>query len=206
MEPRKLIIILDPAHGKNIKGKCSPDKSHYEWEWSRKICKMLANKLPDLGFKVYYTNTSEDEIGLSRRVKNAECISCPSDCKKLLVSLHNNAAGDGSAWCGARGYEIYTSKGQTKSDKYADIIMTHLRHDFKSTEGIRERVDLSDMDYDKEQNFTVLTGDYSAVLIEWLFQDNQRDLEMLEDNNINQMFVSSLVKALMEIDTNLDLL
>jgi hypothetical protein len=28
---KKLVVILDNGHGKNTKGKCSPDKSLYEW-------------------------------------------------------------------------------------------------------------------------------------------------------------------------------
>mgnify|MGYP003469363273 CR=1 FL=1 len=41
----KLIVILDNGHGKNTKGKCSPDKSIYEWEWCREIACRVYEKL-----------------------------------------------------------------------------------------------------------------------------------------------------------------
>ena len=31
---RKLIVILDPAHGSDVKGKRSPDGTHLEYLWS----------------------------------------------------------------------------------------------------------------------------------------------------------------------------
>ena len=42
---KKINIILDPAHGKNVAGKRSPDESHFEYIWSRDRCKSLENKL-----------------------------------------------------------------------------------------------------------------------------------------------------------------
>lgn len=203
MITRQLVIILDAAHGEDVAGKCSPDKSHYEWQWSRKIIGMLMNKLPDLGFKVEITNPSKKEIGLSKRKENANSVLLPDPghSKKLLISLHNNAAGDGSKWTEAEGYELYTSRGSTISDKYAEIFIKHLREDFKGIIGIRERIDPL-----KEANFTVLMGNYGAILIEWLFMDNKEDLERLKDDNCNYMLVSSLIKALIDIDEHLDCL
>ena len=67
--------------------------------------------------------------------------------------------------------------------------------------GLRERVDP-----DRDENFTVLMGNYGAVLIEWLFMDNKEDLEKLQDDNINQLFVSSIIKSLLYIDKHLDLI
>ena len=42
---RKLIVILDPAHGSDVKGKRSPDGTHLEYIWSREICKKLKDRL-----------------------------------------------------------------------------------------------------------------------------------------------------------------
>lgn len=203
MITRSLVVILDPAHGDNIQGKCSPDGKFFEWQWSRKITGMLMNKLPDLGFKVEITNPSNHEIGLSKRkeIANAVLLPDPLHCKKLLLSFHNNAAGNGRDWKDARGYELWTSRGTTVSDKYAEIIIKQLREDFKGVIGIRERVDP-----DRDENFTVLMGNYGAVLIEWLFMDNKEDLEKLQDDNINQLFVSSIIKSLLYIDEHLDLI
>ena len=41
MNTKSLCIILDPAHGNDVKGKCSPDGTHKEYLWSREICKRM---------------------------------------------------------------------------------------------------------------------------------------------------------------------
>lgn len=200
---KKLVVILDPAHGEYVSGKASPDFTHREYLWSRSICKSLEYKLTSRGFKVYTTNPSIGEIGLSKRKQNANNIEILPGETKFLVSLHNNAAGDGKLWKKARGFEIYTSPGQTVSDKFADIIFEHIKESFKDVQGFNLRADYSDGDPDKEANFTVLMGAYFAVLIEWLFMDNIEDLKLLKDESMNERFIDTLVSALEEINSKL---
>lgn len=199
---RKLVIILDPAHGEEVPGKRSPDGKHREYKWSRDICKSLEQELIAHNFKVVFTNTTEQEIGLSKRKNFATNLEISSGEIKFLVSIHNNAAGNGNNWMQARGFEIFTTKGQTVSDKFASIIFKGLEKDFPN---IKARKDMADGDEDKEDNFTVLMGSgYYAVLIEWLFQDNQQDVELLANDITNKLFVKSLVTSLEYIDDNLD--
>lgn len=191
---RRLVIILDPAHGEEVPGKGSPDGIHKEYRWSRDICNILKPRLSGLGFKVEITNPTEKEIGLSRRKEFATKVNSKPNETKFLVSLHNNAAGMGNDWANARGFEIYTSKGNTKSDEFAGVILNNLSKDFPDykNRGL------------KESNFTVLMGSgYSAVLIEWLFQDNKEDVALLKDCDINHKFIDSLIKSFLYIDDNL---
>ena len=201
---RKLIPILDPAHGIDTPGKRSPDGNHREYDWSRKICSDLYKELTNYGFQVEVTNKEETEIGLTKRKNIANGIKCSSNQIKFLLSIHNNAAGSDGQWKNARGIEIYTSKGQTRSDKFADIIMNNLMVDFPTIEGHKYRVDLTDSDLDKEANFTVLMGNYYAILLEWLFQDNVQDVGLLNCPLINHRLVQSLVKSLIYIDEHLN--
>lgn len=202
---RKLLPIIDFAHGSDVPGKQSPDGKHKEYLWSRKVGGMLAERLKQEGFKVAFTNTSDKEIGLSRRREIANNLDTPLGGTKFLLSLHNNATGMGNKWCTARGFEIYTTKGQTSSDLFATVIFEQLQEDFPITNGYKHRMDKSDGDPDKEANFTVLMGNnYWGVLLEWLFQDNPDDVALLEDDNINHKLVESLTKALIFIDENLD--
>lgn len=201
---RKLVVILDPAHGDNIAGKRSPDGTHLEYLWSRDRCKELHTKLKLAGFQVEYTNTSTSEIGLSKRKAIADALQVEEGKTKFLLSLHNNAAGSGQNWMKARGFEIYTTTGQTRSDEFADIIMKDLMEAFPATEGYTHRMDLSDGDLDKEANFTILMGkSYSAVLLEWLFQDNPNDVSMLRNTVVNERLVDTLVKSMINIDKTL---
>lgn len=199
---KKLVIILDCAHGADVKGKCSPDGTHREYKWSRLICGKLRDKLESLGYRVEYTNKTENEIGLSQRKNIANNIKIDSDQVKFLISLHNNAAGNGSNWTNATGFEIFTSKGQTLSDKFAQVIMSNLQKDFPESNGFKHRVDLTDGDLDKEENFTVLMGNYYGILLEWLFQDNKEDVKLLNDEIINNKLIDSLVKSINYINDN----
>lgn len=199
---KKLVIILDCAHGADVKGKCSPDGTHREYKWSRLICVKLRDKLESLGYRVEYTNKTENEIGLSQRKNIANNIKINSDQVKFLISLHNNAAGNGSNWTNATGFEIFTSKGQTLSDKFAQVIMSNLQKDFPESNGFKHRVDLTDGDLDKEENFTVLMGNYYGILLEWLFQDNKEDVKLLNDEIINNKLIDSLIKSINYINDN----
>lgn len=202
---KKVLVIIDYAHGKDVAGKQSPDGSHKEYIWSRKVGNMWKERLEKEGFKVALTNPTENEIGLSRRKEIANNLDTPLDGIKLLVSLHNNAAGNGEGWSLARGFEIFTTKGQTRSDLFANIIYEQLQKDFPTSDGYKHRVDTSDGDLDKEANFTVLMGNnYWSVLLEWLFQDNVDDVALLKDDKVNEKLVESLTKAIIYINDNLD--
>ena len=63
-------------------------------------------------------------------------------------------------WTEANGFSVYTSKGQTNSDKFAEILLKEFIQEFPDLE---LRSEPSDKDLDKEENFTVLMGNYSAV-------------------------------------------
>lgn len=202
---RRVLVIIDFAHGADVAGKRSPDGKHLEYLWSRKVGNWLAESLRDKGFEVAFTNTSNNEIGLSKRKNIANELDTPRGGVKILLSLHNNAAGDGTSWKTARGFEIYTAKGQTRSDLFADVVFRQLEKDFPYTDGYKARMDTSDGDMDKESNFTVLMGNsYWAMLLEWLFQDNEADVKLLQDEMVNHKLVDSLTQAFITIDENLD--
>ena len=192
MNTKSLCIILDPAHGNDVKGKCSPDGTHKEYLWSREICKKLASKLDTLGYEVHFTTQGLKEPGLSKR--KLEANSIPTSNVKLLISLHNNAAGDGSNWYTASGVEIYTSPGKTQSDIFSSMMYGQLKKDFPKLKFRYGSPDIHDCD--KDANFTVLMGNYYAMLIEWLFQDNREEVSMLKDEKVNNALCESLIKGI----------
>ena len=112
------------------------------------------------------------------------------------LSNHNNAAGADGKWHNATGVELWTAKGKSLSDVLADYIAESLESSFKEDKAIKFRYDLSDGDKDKEENFTVLMGNYFAILIEWLFQDNLYDVKRLSDEATNDKYVDAVVKGI----------
>ncbi len=193
MKKNKLIIFLDPAHGEDVAGKRSPDGKHLEYIWSREICNDMKIVLQALGYEVHLTNTTTKEIGLDRRRKFVEDFITTK--KKLLISPHNNAAGDGSKWMNARGFEIWTSKGHTGADILAELMFQAAREWFPNIKH-RYAVD-ADFQRDKEGNLAVVKSPkYDGVLLEWGFQDNVEDVKMLQNKQYNKMFVDAMVDAI----------
>ena len=178
-------IILDYAHGMDVAGKGSPDGLHKEYIFSREILNKVKNNLIGLGVIVVLSNIGDTEIGLLKRKAFMNTINSPA----FTFSLHNNAAGMGDKWYNARGTSIWTTKGETKSDKFATIIYNKLIVDIPE---MSWRKDFTDKDVDYEENFTVLTSKHPSVLLEWGFQDNKEDLKLIEDPIIKQKLITSL--------------
>lgn len=113
------------------------------------------------------------------------------------ISLHINAAGDGTRWHTATGWSCYTCKGQTESDRLADCL-------YKAAEQILEnqviRTDYArDGDSDWEENFYILRHTLCpAVLTENFFMDNKSDLEFLQSQAGKQTVIDTHVEGIIE--------
>lgn len=189
---KDLLIILDPAHGQDVAGKRSPDGEHREYRWSRERCASLWKKLSDLGYRVEYTNTTENEIGLTKRANNANNFINSWKGKSILLSLHNDAYTDN--WNSAHGYSVYTTKGHTNSDILAERLMNEFAKTFPE---LTARVDMTDGDKDKEENFTVIYKSICpSVLIEWLFQTNKEEVELLKDSDYNEKYENCIIRVI----------
>ena len=78
---------------------------------------------------------------------------------------------------GARGWEAWTSVGQTKADKIATCLYDAAE---KILSEMNIRKDTTDGDPDKESGFYILKHTKCpAVLTENLFQDNREDVDFL---------------------------
>jgi N-acetylmuramoyl-L-alanine amidase len=96
----------------------------------------------------------------------------------LTVSIHCNAAMAATA----RGFEVFTSVGETRSDAAAECIINEFHKAFP----LRPiRRDFADGDQDKEARFRVLTGTFGpAVLVELGFLTNAEENDWLKMNQI----------------------
>lgn len=96
-----------------------------------------------------------------------------------MNSLHNDASGITDEWRTASGISVWTSKGRTTSDIFADIFINRIP---VCLPDVKQRIYSSTyLNRDFESNFIFLMGSYSALLIECLFQDNKSDVEKLEN-------------------------
>jgi len=192
MKKNKLIIFLDPAHGEDVAGKRSPDGLYREFAWSRGICADLDLVLSALGYEVQFTNHSTKEIGLDNRRKYAE--NFKTDKHKLLLSIHSNAAGNGSVWTNATGVEIFTKQGIDKADVFGELFFHAAKNWFPN---IKHRYATNELyGKDKESNlFMTNSNKYFGVLIEWLFHDNKEDVRKLQNSTYNKALVDCIVDA-----------
>ncbi|HMM02052.1 MULTISPECIES: N-acetylmuramoyl-L-alanine amidase [unclassified Dysgonomonas] len=177
---KNLLVILDPAHGEEISGKRSPDGRHREYKWSRERLRVIEHLLQVHGYTVVWTNTTDREIGLTKRQNiGTQLAKQHPGLVPLFISLHNDASGVTPEWRQANGVSVWTSKGRTTSDIFADFFIQRIS-EWMST--VNRRIySPAYLDRDFESDFTVLMGDYPALLIECGFQDNKEDVARLED-------------------------
>jgi len=188
-------ILIDNGHGIDTAGKCSPDGSLREYKYAREIAERIVSELKKQGFDAERIVTEENDISLSERCRRVNSICDRVGTKNvILVSVHCNAAGNGSQWMNASGWEAWTSVGQTAADKLADCLYKAAEEtDFKI------RKDTTDGDPDKEGHLYILKHTKCpAVLTENLFQDNKEDVAFLLSEKGKETIVSLHVKGIID--------
>lgn len=185
-----MIILIDNGHGSNTNGKISPIldfdipnqfvyKNRFrEALYNRVIAKELVSKLMKDGYDARLLVPEDIDVSLSERVRRINTICNREGASNvILISIHSNAAGNGTSWMTGKGWEAYTTRGKTKSDKLAEFLYKRAEKNF----GDRKiRTDWSDGDRDKEADFYIIKkSKCPAVLTENFFYDNKDDLKFL---------------------------
>ena len=185
-------VILGTAHGSNVLGKCSPDKSIREYQWSREMCLMIKERLDGLGIDCVIDIIEPIEKSVNYRAKLVNKIVRESNDDCIYISIHLNAAGVDGKWHNASGWTVYV-KCSEKSKALALSLFD-----------IAEEKDLFG-----NRSLPVTgyyTGDFCvlreticpAILTENLFQDNKKDVEyLLSDDgkeNICDLHVKGILK------------
>ena len=204
-------ILIDNGHGIQTKGKRSPDGTLLEYAYTRDLARRIVATLKARDYDAELLVPEDDDISLSERVRrvNEICLtyepSCPAPTghpNVILISIHVNAAGDGTQWMNATGWSCYTCKGQTQSDTLANCLYEAA---IKNFPGRRIRTDYSDKDPDWEENFYILRKTPCvAVLSENYFMDNKSDLEYLQSQTGKQAIIDTHVEGIEEwIESNI---
>ena len=172
----KTVILIDNGHGKETAGKRSPDGVLREYAWAREVARMACDELQAEGYAARLLVPEERDVPLAERCRRANQYDKR---KSILVSIHNNAAGDGSKWMKARGWAIYTTRGITEADSLAEAIYQRAVRAFRAPLNVR-RYSAAPLGHDFEADFYILLHSYMpAVLVENFFQDNQADVAYL---------------------------
>lgn len=195
-----MIIVIDAGHNySDTWQKMSPKKEDgtrfYEYQSNRRIARKLSMELDKLGVEYEYTIHPDDrnDMSLQNRVGKANAVAYKEGKNNVLfISLHSDALGMGDKWYDANGYSIFTSVGDTKSDKYAkvfeEVAKEKLEPYKKKVRGLYEK------------NFYVLKHTICpAILLEQLFYSNEEDLEFLESDDGVKVLVDIIVEAIKRI-------
>lgn len=197
---KKLVVILDNGHGKNTKGKCSPDKSLYEWEWCREITSRLLEECLLNNIEVLLLVPEDKDISLKERVKRANSMVkeiTNAGKEALLISVHINAAGGDGKWKTARGWSGWVANcASEKSRLFESILCKHA----EELGLMGNRCVPADKCW--EANFTIITDTKCpAVLTENLFQDNREDVKFLLSKEGKETIVKLHMDSIKEYKT-----
>ena len=197
-------IILGTAHLSSTAGKRSPDGLFREYKYSREICKLVKEALVQRGYDCVIDYEDDDMPGLTSSQELIKRVKIINDyCNKLgknnciYVSIHVNASAK-SGWDTATGFSIYTSVGNTQSDKLATSIWNEASKLLVPI-GKKLRRDISDGDVDYESDFYVLRKtNCPAVLSENFFQNTKSDVEFLTSKEGKQIVVDYHVNGIIK--------
>ena len=193
-------VLIDAGHGIDTPGKRSPDGSFREYLWNRQVAGLVMDRLQGWKVDCDLVVTETNDIPLRTRAMRVNRV-CDRIGKEnvFLVSIHSNAAGDGSRWMNAQGWSCYTSPGPTKSDRIAETFYDVFSWNFPDR---KIRRDLSDGDQDIEANFYILTKTRCpAVLLENYFYDNREECSWLLLESTKQRIADAIATAIWRIVT-----
>lgn len=179
----KYTWALSAGHGGIIDGvyqtagKRSPNWEkgvYYEGVGNRDFIKRILKGLERFPVKAFPLHWTQEDVPLDR--KSAMVNDLYKYNKTIrLFEIHSNAGG-------GSGFEVFTSIGETESDKIATLYAEAVKELFPNE---NLRTDLRDGDLDKEANFWMLTKTHCpAILTENFFMDNKEDYEKLWDEDI----------------------
>lgn len=174
---QKFIYLLDAGHGGVIDGEYQTDgkrsplwddgSQYFEGEGNRLIRDEIAKLLDQKGLDYHFVTAGNEDVDLDDRVAiiNSYCRAYgAANC--ILISIHSNGFKNSSA----NGWEVYTTKGKTKSDAVATIMYEEAKKTFPD---YRFRSDTKDGDPDKEANFYIIANARCrAILTENFFHTN----------------------------------
>jgi N-acetylmuramoyl-L-alanine amidase len=195
--------LLDAGHGgfKNGVYTTAPAKMFcfedgftiYEGEINRaisnKLQKMLHNECID--FALVYDEV--EDTSLRQRISIANRVHAKHP-NAVLLSIHSNAGG-------GKGFEVFTSIGETKADPIAEIFCKSY---IKYLPHFNFRPDPSDGDHDKEARFAMVDPDKGitcpALLVENLFFDNRQEAEYLKSDVGQHEIALCLFESIKEVE------
>ena len=194
-ETKGKLVCLDAGHGVPDPGAVGVGGTK-EATVNLQVVRIIKEELEKAGTRVILTREGDKrfESGTDNAAKNRDLQKRPKVANDagadVFVSIHCNAALNRTA----RGWEIYTTRGQNNSDKLAEAIYS----EWKSIMVGSIRMDKSDGDADKEAGFAVIKGTKCpSCLIELAFISNPSDEAMLKNTEWQRKAGGAIAKGIL---------
>ncbi len=165
------MILIDNGHGRDTPGKRSPDGLLQEWRYTRQLAQALHESLEAKSIPSVLLVPEEGDVPLRERVRRANAYGPDS----LLISLHCNAAGNGSGWSTAQGWSAHVALNASSASK---AFATELAGQARSL-GLKVRQPMPKQLYWMQNLAICRDTRCPAVLTENLFMDNSADCAWL---------------------------
>lgn len=169
----------------------------YEGVSNRIYAEEFSKMCEAAGIKVIKTYHPYLDISLTDRAKQVNRF-VPNFERSLLLSFHSNALQGRS-----RGFSVWTTFGQTNSDKVATDIIRFYKEEVPKGKVLEDN---RDRDPDFENDFYILKAvKCPAVLMEYLFFDNPYDAEIIfRDAEAKAGYLRALLRAVLLYATGSD--
>lgn len=185
-------VVIDPGHGVETAGKCSPDKSYYEHEFNLDVAKRIKSILERHGVSVTMTRTDEHDTGKTSNAALSARVNISNEVRPdLFVSVHSNAYGNGIDWTTPKGYGVYTigSGDLERHNVAAKLILARAKEAGVTIHG-------GGLHY---SNLYVLRNTKDpAVLIEHGFHTNRQELELLKSTAYRDTLATVDAKGILD--------
>ena len=167
--------MIDNGHGSDTPGKRSPDGRLREYAYTREIADRVVSALGEAGIDAVRIVPEENDVPLSERVARANKLYAECGKQAILVSIHCNAAGNGSDWLSARGWSVFVDPTASQNSKRLATALA----DVAQGKGVKVRIENNSRKYWMSSLYICKHSNCPAVLVENFFQDNKADVEFL---------------------------
>jgi N-acetylmuramoyl-L-alanine amidase len=171
----------------------------YEGVWNRIIADKLCARLKEeqMVYKKFYHEYEDWSLEKKSNMVNHHHVNVQ---KVLLFELHSN----GSSHHNAEGFSVYTSPGQTDSDVLATKIWEEMEKISNKFGFKMRKQSYKDGDVDYEEKFWMCVKTACpTILLECLFFDYLKDVEILMNEHFQNAYVEALLLVAMWADKNM---
>lgn len=202
------LAIIGTAHRRREPGKCSPDRTFYEYIFSRAVARRTASILTaesvpntididedDLPRSMQTQSTSLErsrELGLRCNIVN-ELVRQQPGRPCVYVSIHVNADGYGEQFTGATGWQVSVSPYASQRT----VQLANLMAEQAASNGYYVRRPLASQLYWVQPLKVLNDTACPAVLTENLFMTNRRDLAQLQAPDAVDIFARMHAEAIL---------